>query len=467
MAVLSDAQIPLALWESEGPSGDRGKRKTVLSYGLGADSTLVLVQMLKDPVRFGLEPDLSDLIVITAMTGNEFDATVLDVERYILPRLREAHVRYVQVARCGPLEKDGWAILDDSCTPERVFPRGAWTLLDELQTNGTVVQAAGGHACSQKYKGWVLDSWARREFPDTAFRKVLGYNAEEVRRAMKSDACQEANNRAAGRTVCTIEYPLIDAGYDRAAIERLLLEEFGVPWSKSYCFFCPFSGTSASRPVHLARLRQHPRQAVEALSVEYVSMALNENGSIYPDDTLYGRVAAEGDTPLLRALEEHLASVEWQLYRVRRVFPAGRSANCRERHGSSCRSPWPGCEGPAGGRSEACQRWHGPVCDDPQPACQDPSRKGQAARSVEVLATGSRERVTRLLREVVQDHGEQVETGGRHPLGHVRGHVLTRRGTYPAVEEFVVVAPAGVAEKRKRSFDKLWNSTVVRLRLAA
>ncbi|WP_030237188.1 hypothetical protein [Streptomyces sp. NRRL S-350] len=43
--------------------------QTVLCWGLGADSTAILVRMLEDPVAFGLRPDLSDLIVINAVTG--------------------------------------------------------------------------------------------------------------------------------------------------------------------------------------------------------------------------------------------------------------------------------------------------------------------------------------------------------------------------------------------------------------
>ena len=47
----------------------RPKRPTVLSYGLGADSTAILLMYLADPTAHGLEPDLSDLIVVHAVTG--------------------------------------------------------------------------------------------------------------------------------------------------------------------------------------------------------------------------------------------------------------------------------------------------------------------------------------------------------------------------------------------------------------
>src|SRR5690606_37927777 len=71
--------------------------RQVLSYGLGLDSTAVLLRWLTDPSSRDF--DLSDLVVITAMTGDEFSATGADVERYVLPELRRHRVRFVQVGR--------------------------------------------------------------------------------------------------------------------------------------------------------------------------------------------------------------------------------------------------------------------------------------------------------------------------------------------------------------------------------
>ncbi|MCZ9347224.1 site-specific integrase, partial [Streptomyces sp. TRM76130] len=58
--------------------------------------------MLRDPLSYGLEPDLSDLIVITATVGSEWEDTVRLVKEHIFPLLRRHRVRYIQVARCGP-----------------------------------------------------------------------------------------------------------------------------------------------------------------------------------------------------------------------------------------------------------------------------------------------------------------------------------------------------------------------------
>ncbi|MGW4490491.1 hypothetical protein [Streptomyces sp. NPDC004376] len=460
-------QLQLDLWQEQPLSGSV-KPTTVLSYGLGADSTLVLVEMLRDPARYGLEPDLSDLIVITATVGSEWKDTIRLVEDHIFPLLRGHRVRYIQVARCGPYQADGWEVLADSRDPQHFIRRGRWTLMDELSLNGTVVQAAGGNSCSLKYKGWPLDQWGVAEFPDRPFRKVIGYHAREPKRARTYDRCQHEDNLKAGRTICTVEYPLIEQGWDRDIVEARLFTEFGFLWPKSYCTFCVYSGSCAAQPAHMARLRDHLEQAVEVLALEYTSMALNENGSFYPEQTLYTRVAEDGNTAALRALNDRLATSEWALYRIRRVVPAARTDSCKERHGDSCRSPWLGCIDPeTGERTPPCMQWHGLACRKPQPACRDSARKGQASRSVKIVITGTRAQVTRLMGRRAEDGGEQVEEDFQHPLGHVRSHTLSRGARFPAVEEFHVVAPGGVVEKQKKNFEEVWRATCRQLQLPA
>ena len=57
---------------------------------------------------------LDDLLVVSAQTGDEYEDTQELVETHILPLLREYNVRYVQVARKGPVEADGIVVLDDT-----------------------------------------------------------------------------------------------------------------------------------------------------------------------------------------------------------------------------------------------------------------------------------------------------------------------------------------------------------------
>ena len=73
----------------------------VLNYGMGVDSTAILLRWLEmtDNERgFPLE----DLIVLTAQTGDEFESTKKLVEAHIFPLLRKHRIRFVEIAKHGP-----------------------------------------------------------------------------------------------------------------------------------------------------------------------------------------------------------------------------------------------------------------------------------------------------------------------------------------------------------------------------
>jgi len=160
----------------------------VVSYGMGVDSTALLLHWLDDgfaDLGGGQTAPLSDVVVITAMTGDEWPDTSLLVEMHVLPRMAAAGVRYVQVARRGATQADGIAVLDDSRLPIRLFAAGGgWALSDELLTAGTLPQVAHGRRlCSLKWKGWPLDTWLAGELGEGPYHHVLGFNADERRRA--------------------------------------------------------------------------------------------------------------------------------------------------------------------------------------------------------------------------------------------------------------------------------------------
>lgn len=140
--------------------------KVVLSYGLGVDSTALLFRWLTEPDSRDF--DLNDLLVVTAMTGDEWPDTVELVERHVLPRLTEAGVTYVQVARGGASQKDGIAILDDTDEPHRLYADGAYRLSEELTSAGTIPQAAGSRYCSQKRRSYGSGSLFSTAAPGTA-----------------------------------------------------------------------------------------------------------------------------------------------------------------------------------------------------------------------------------------------------------------------------------------------------------
>lgn len=283
----------------------------VLSFGMGVDSTAILLRWLEEPPSRDF--DLSDLIVITAMTGDEYEETRGLVERHVLPRLREHDVRFVQVARGGPSTADGVVVLSDSRSPERVHLEGVWRLSDELSSTGTVPQVAQGkRLCSLKFKGWPLDTWLAGELGERPFRHVMGFNAEEQRRADR-DASYSTEKRAS-------EYPLIEWGWGREKCEDYIAGVVGERWAKSCCVYCPFATDR-----HESRHRACPDAGADAMMLELTALALNPRSTLFANRSVianhYRRV------PSAAALfEERLAEAPWSVYEVRRVFHSKRVA---------------------------------------------------------------------------------------------------------------------------------------------
>jgi hypothetical protein len=65
---------------------------------MGVESTGILVRWILEPAT---DFELSELIVVTAQTGQEFPDTKQCVERYLAPLLRASGIRWVQIARAA------------------------------------------------------------------------------------------------------------------------------------------------------------------------------------------------------------------------------------------------------------------------------------------------------------------------------------------------------------------------------
>jgi hypothetical protein len=283
----------------------------LMGHGLGVESAAILTRWLTDPTSRDFE--LNDLVVVTAMLGREFADSIELNTRFILPLLRDAAVRYVQVARAGPSSSDGIAILSDTRRPTRIHSEGAYRLEDELLANGTLpTYGSGGHRCAIRHKGEALD-WVRLAiFGDRAVRAVTGYNAEETKRIAR-DRTYDGPGRLA-------EHPLAAWGWGREACEHFLTATFGVAWPKSCCSFCPFTGGS---PAVLARYRRYPEAAAHALFMELVAHALNPRMTMYSRGRrLLSLIEADGNAEALALLTARLEACTWAVYRVRRVYVA-------------------------------------------------------------------------------------------------------------------------------------------------
>lgn len=232
--------------------------QVVMSYGLGVDSTAILLRWLHEPSSRDF--DLKDLVVVTAMTGDEWAKTGSDVEQHILPLLRAHGVRYVQAARARrhvTTAGSGLVVLDDSTAPDALHLDGAYKLSDEMREAGTLPQSGGMRACSVHSKGDVLDPVIARITAGQPFRHIIGFESEEQRRATK-DALYNTSTR-------TGEYPLLEWGWDRAKCESYITGKTGVAWSKSACSYCLAGETEVVTRAGVRQISEISGQTVELL----------------------------------------------------------------------------------------------------------------------------------------------------------------------------------------------------------
>jgi hypothetical protein len=463
----------------------------ILSYGFGVESTAILLRWLSEPEsRYFVRRDpkkgskrakkarreyftLADLTVIGSQTGDEHRDTQEAVETHIFPLLREHRIRFVEVARRGEHEADGIVVFQDSTEP-RVFHReGAYKLSDHLKLSGTVPQYGGEHRCAMHYKAFVIEHWlkyyfgrndvchvfgynadeaARVESSDAGIadrnRQVLvafGYNADEQGRADNSDAAyakrnggskevrvafgfnrdeegradrataldaqerrvafgynreelERADRTATHDTIARVGfYPLIDWGWGREDCERYIFEKLGVRWRKSACVFCPFNKeASKSTPKGVERLKAHPEQTADALLVEYTSLCLNPRGALFNTKTLHTIVLNSEQMQALAAFEETLGRIEYGLYEVKRIY----------------------------------------------------SGPGTAARSVIQIAKGTRRQMSVKFEQYVT----RLKLKRHSERGINYGYFAERGEGFPAIEGFLVVAPATVATKVRGQF---------------
>jgi hypothetical protein len=388
----------------------------VLSYGLGVDSTALLLRWLEEPDSRDF--DLGDLLVVTAMTGDEWPRTGVLVREHILPRMRDAGIRFAQVARAGRREREGIVVFEDTDAASELHIDGAYKLSQELTAAGTVPQAGGNRLCSMKFKGWPIDKYLELYAPE-ATRHAFGYEAEETARAVR---CAEhmpgrlvlgfeaGETKRAAQAVSydtpnrLAEFPLIEWGWDREECQRYIHHVTGVPdWPKSACVYCPFALTSrAGRERTLERYDTHPEGALEALMLERLSLCLNPRGSLIPRMRLCDLLAVHRPA-IIDAFEAQLSEVEHCVYEVRRLW---------------------------------------------RPRAEDPTKVANANRELLVLDRGSRPQCEALVRQ----------RGSVDAADGIERSYLRRRGkSLPAREHFVVAGPSGAVAKALPSFDRWWN----------
>ncbi|MFE5703256.1 hypothetical protein [Rhodococcus koreensis] len=389
---------------------DEPAPKVVLSWGLGEDSTAILLRWLEDPTSRDFE--LNELVVVSAMTGNEWESTRAEVEEHVLPRLAAAGVRLLQVARARrhvTKAGDGVVVLDDSRSPTRLYIEGAFTLYDEMVEAGTIPQSGGARMCSVHSKGDALDPVIAKVTRGQPYRHVMGFEAGERRRAEK-DSGYNTDLR-------TGEYPLIVWGWFRDDAIAYTESVIGTGVGKSACTFCPFAFANKSNRAEIfARYAADPAVGAQTLLMEHLALALNPAQGLVGGRRLIDLLRADEMTGVLDAFDDVLAAQPHALYDVRRIL---------------------------------------------RPRTNDPTKLGNAARSVRVRMRGTREEMDAILTRLSKEERAQGvlerEVGAD---GSVRLYRHRRGPVFPTIERYFAVAPALAADKAHDNFNQWWASAL-------
>lgn len=373
----------------------------VLSYGMGADSTALLLRWITEPASRDFA--LDELVVLTAMTGSEWESTLRDVEQVVLPLLAQHRIRFIQVGRSRrnvTKDGDGVVVLDDSRTPSKLYGRGDYTLAAELLTAATVPQLGGVRKCSIKSKGSVLQPIIDRLTVGQPYRHALGFEVDEMSRCRKDSLYNS--------TIRTGVYPLAEWGWDRPKILEFIKTTVNVDWQRSACSFCPFAlATEKGRRATLPRFRGEPAAAFEALTIEATSLAVNERQGLLGEKRLSELMSEAGMEEIVAEADRRRGELPHAIFEVRRIVPA---------------------------------------------KAGDPTKAGPAWRSVVRRATGDR---SAMIQALTAMPGRAVTA----PSGTTRMVLRSRddHPGFPQLEHYYVVAPAVVEDKARPGFDAAWR----------
>lgn len=198
--------------------GEIPNQPLILAYGLGVDSTSVLVELKNR----GIRPDA----ILFADTGSEKQETY-DYLPIINKWLREVGFPEVTIVRYVVQDFKNWPPYH--------------TLGENCLTNATLPSLAFGFkSCSLKWKVTPQNKWTDRWPPAMNYwkaggkvKKIIGYDA--------SPKDQKRYAQAIGMEDPKYEYwyPLIEWGMDREDCKQSIRDE-GLPVPpKSACIFCP------------------------------------------------------------------------------------------------------------------------------------------------------------------------------------------------------------------------------------
>lgn len=215
----------------------KNKELTVLSYGIGQDSTALLLKSIHDP-SYRDKYIKGDYLVVTADTGNESDETT--AYRYQIERVCRDHqidfifldlrYKYTSPSWTGGLVKfyeDGNRIgskaFPKTCTDKlKIVP--IYNFLDEYIHAKYNTEKVGRKSAIKEFtkRGGKINI-------------ILGIAKGEECRASGNEESPHKWQRECINKV----YPLLDLGMDRQACQDYVSEHMSIPMP-SNCILCPF-----------------------------------------------------------------------------------------------------------------------------------------------------------------------------------------------------------------------------------
>ena len=245
----------------------------VVAYGLGVDSTAMLIEF----ANRGIRPDL----ILFADTGGEKPETY----QYLIvirPFLQKVGFPDVVVVRYQP-KRAVYHTLEGQCLHTGTLPSLAY----------------GGKSCSLKYKRAPQDKEILKRFPAAEvvqrgkrIVRAIGFDASEERRsyahvvkAIGLDASEQhrttwqqaeltqekpiSRDQWLDQNYFVYWYPLMEWGFNRERCKEIIATA-GLPVPiKSACYFCP-----ASKKQEIAWLQEnHPELLERALAIEQNAQA--------------------------------------------------------------------------------------------------------------------------------------------------------------------------------------------------
>lgn len=219
---------------------------TILSMGLGQDSTTILLKIIHDK-DFRKKYAPNDLLVLFANTGNEHPYTYSYRDRVIIPLCKEHNIEFVSIESHMGYHGKNWESLTtrwETGTPSigsLAFARfmncshnlklnPQYRYVEELiakRYDGIINKAR-----KQNYKQFV-------DLFDSKVRFLIGIAREEENRIFDVE-----NETLNWKKECVeVQYPLIDIGYNRKDCQDYIAAiKTEIPYP-SNCMYCPYAST--------------------------------------------------------------------------------------------------------------------------------------------------------------------------------------------------------------------------------